>query len=178
MTMFSCKRATVVALISLGLGACNSGGVSAENASVEDVAEQIARSDVALRPGRWETSVAMDGKPAPGPAGGADAMATCLSAADIDKMDSKMMQKPMESCVYDSFTMAGGKIAGAMSCKPPAGGGPAMKMTMAGTYTPETYNLDMTTEIAMGGQTQKTAMQVTSKRVGECDGTEIKAPAG
>ena len=56
------------AVLALGLGACNSQeGVTAKDASVEDVAKAIANSDVALRPGRWETSVAMAGKAMPAP---------------------------------------------------------------------------------------------------------------
>ncbi len=165
------------AVLALGLGACNSQeGVTAKDASVEDVAKAIANSDVALRPGRWETSVAMAGKAMPAPGADKDAMATCLTKADIDQMDKQMMQMPMDECRYDNFTMAGGKIEGAMSCNPPEGQGPKMKMTMDGTYTPETYELEMTTEIAMGGQTQKNAMQVASRRVGECNGTELQPP--
>lgn len=161
----------------LGLGACNSNeGVTAKDASVEEVAKAVAESDVALRPGRWETSVSMGGDVTPIPGAGKGGMATCLTNADLDEMDKQMMQKPMESCRYDSFTMAGGRIEGAMSCNPPAGEGPTMKMTMDGTYTPETYDLAMTTEMSMGGKSQTTKMQVTSRRVGECDGTEIQPP--
>jgi hypothetical protein len=167
------------AVLALGLAGCNSNeGVTAKDASVEEVAEAVAKSDVALRPGRWETSVSMGGEvmPAPGKDKDKDAMATCLTKADIDQMDRKMMQKPMESCRYDSFTMAGGKIEGAMSCNPQEGQGASMKMAMAGTYTPETYDLEMTTEVAMGGQSKKTTMQVASRRVGECNGTELQPP--
>lgn len=168
-----------MAALMLGLAACNSNeGVTAKDASVEDVAQAIAKSDIALSPGRWETSVSMNGKALPVPGADKEAMATCLTKADIEKMDEKMMQKPMESCKYDSFTMAGGKIEGAMSCNPPEGQGAAMKMTMGGTYTPETYDLEMTTEISMGGKSQTTKMQVASRRVGECDGTELQAPKG
>ena len=165
------------AVLALGLAGCNSNeGVTAKDASVEEVAEAVAKSDVALRPGRWETSVSMGGEAMPAPGKDKDAMATCLTKADIDQMDRKMMQKPMESCRYDSFTMAGGKIEGAMSCNPAEGQGASMKMTMAGTYTPETYDLEMTTEMSMGGQSKKTTMQVASRRVGECNGTELQPP--
>lgn len=165
------------AVFALGLAACNSNeGVTAKDASVEEVAEAIAKSDVSLRPGRWETNVSMGGEVMPVPGAGQGGMATCLTKADLDQMDQKIMQKPMESCRYDSFTMSGGKIEGAMSCNPPEGEGPTMKMTMAGTYTPETYDLEMTTEMAMGDQSQKTTMQVASRRVGECNGTEIQPP--
>ncbi len=165
------------AVLSLGLAACNSQeGVTAKDASVEDVAKAIAKSDVALNPGRWETNVAMQGKAMPVPGADKDAMATCLTKADIDQMDKQMMQMPMDSCKYDRFTMAGGKIQGAMSCNPPEGQGPNMKMTMDGTYTPESYDLDVTTEMVMGGKTQTTSMQVTSRRVGECNGTELQPP--
>jgi predicted small secreted protein len=165
------------AVLSLGLAACNSQeGVTAKDASVEDVAKAIAKSDVALSPGRWETSVSMGGKALPVPGADKDAMATCLTKADIDNMDEQMMQMPMDTCKYDSFTMAGGKIEGAMSCNPPEGQGAAMKMTMAGTYTPESYDMEMTTHMTMGGKSQTTKMQVASRRVGECNGTELQAP--
>lgn len=165
------------AVLTLGLGACNSNeGVTAKDASVEDVAKAIANSDVALSPGRWETSVAMEGKSMPVPGADNSAMATCLTKADIDQMDKQMMQKPLESCRYDSFTMAGGKIQGAMSCNPPEGQGPNMKISMDGTYAPESYDMEMTTEITMGGKTQKNTMQIASRRVGECNGTELQAP--
>ena len=165
------------AVATLGLAACNSNeGVTAKDASVEEVAKAVAESDVALRPGRWETSVSMAGDATPIPGAGKGGMATCLTNDDLAQMDKQMMQKPMDSCKYDSFTMAGGRIAGAMSCNPAEGEGPTMKMTMDGTYTPETYELAMTTEMSMGGRSQSTTMQVTARRVGECDGTEIQPP--
>jgi predicted small secreted protein len=166
-----------VAALALALTACNSNeGVTAKDASVEDVAEAVAKSDVALRPGRWETSMSMAGDATPVPGAGKGGVATCLTKADLDQFDQEIMQKPMESCRYDSFTMANGKIQGAMSCNPLEGEGPTMRMTMDGTYTPETYDLAMTTEMTMGGQSKTTTMQVVSRRVGECDGTEVQAP--
>jgi hypothetical protein len=168
---------TPAAMLVFGLAACNSQeGVTAKDASVEDVAKAIAKSDVALKPGRWETSISMAGEAMPVPGAGKGGVATCLTKADLDQMDEQMLQKPMESCRYEKFTMAGGKIEGAMSCNPPEGEGPTMKMTMAGNYTPETYDLDMTTEMSMGGQSKTTTMQVVSRRIGKCDGTEIQAP--
>ena len=171
------RHFAAIAVLASALAGCGSSdNVTAKNASVEEVAREVAKSDLKPNPGRWETSVTVDGKAMPGPAAAQGPMATCLTPADVDKMGEAMMQKPMESCRYESFEMAGGKVNGVMACSPPGMDGGTMRMTMDGAYTADTYEVDMTTTISMGGSSRSNKMRITSRRVGACDGSEIKAP--
>ena len=72
-------------------------------------------------------------------------------------------------CRYDHFTMGGGKIDAAMHC-----GGRMAKarlMQMAGTYSPESYQMQTSMKME-GGSTPQGAMAMTMRieanRVGEC----------
>jgi hypothetical protein len=168
----------VIALATAGCGSKES--VEAENESAQSVARKVQQSDIRLRPGRWETGVRMTNIQAAGmPSDAAKAMSesgstqnipTCLTPEDVSKTDGSLFQQAPDDCKYERFSMGGGRIEGVLACT----GDQKINMTMNGTYTAETYDLTMNTQTDMGGGRKvKMDMIVTSRRTGECNGTEL-----
>jgi Protein of unknown function (DUF3617) len=164
------------------LSACGSDtGVDARNESPEAVAAKVAASGMTPKPGRWQASLKMESMDMPGmPAGVREQMNksmgttqtyfTCLTKEQAAKPDASFFQKSAPGCTYNRFTMSGGKIDALMTCPP--GRGPT-QMAMTGTYGEELYDIKIKGGGEMAkGMTMNIAMAVTSRRVGECDGTE------
>lgn len=181
-------RFTVILPLVAGLalaGCNNSDTVKAENESVASVANKVAASNIRPLPGRWETTVKMGKVEMTGmPAGAADAMgkragsgdpmATCLTPADAEKMDGSQFRNASKDCKYDNFSMADGKVEGVMTCK---SGGQTQRVSMNGTYAPQAYDLALSTQMEIQpGKTMTTEMNVSSRRAGDCNGTEMKMP--
>lgn len=172
----------------LALAACDSSpSVDVKDATPAEVAEAVKKSGatrVMVRPGKWQSSVAVlemsnpdmppematrmqaeMGKPRTAEA--------CLTADQVDHPERMIGQIP-DSCRYDHYVMSDGKVDGKMRCE---SRGMIQEMTVAGTYRPDSYQMTMVsrTRPAPGGppgaeMTMK--MRVDSKRIGECDGTE------
>lgn len=166
----------------LVLAACGSkSGVDAKNESPEAVAAKVAASGMTPKPGRWQATLKLESMDMPGmPAGAREEMSkamataksyfTCLTPEQASKPDASFFQKSAAGCTYDHFTMAGGKIDAQMSCQP--GRGPT-RMTMTGSYGEELYDIKIQGSAAMGpGRQMNIGMAVSSRRVGECDGSE------
>ncbi|MBV1918103.1 MAG: DUF3617 domain-containing protein [Sphingomonadaceae bacterium] len=184
MTRFSAARA--VFSISLGAAALAGCGsqqdtVVAEDASVEDVAEQVSKADLKPQPGRWESrmqikSIEMPGLPSElqgmmkSQLGKVRTSTSCLTQQEADKADGGLFKPDDDAgCTYEKFVMGGGKINAKMSCDE---GGMARNMTMTGAYSKDAYAMDITAGGTMEGKPVSMAMSVESKRVGECDGKE------
>lgn len=169
-------RPTVIVplLAACALAGCNSGDtVTAKNESVESVAEKVAASDAKPRPGRWEASMKFAASTMQGAAQKADGnvMAICLTPEMAAKADGSQFRQAGSGCQYDTFTMAGGKIDAVMTCKHDS---LTQRVTMDGTYSPEAYSLHMVTQMEIQpGKPMTTEMTMNSRRVGECNGTEI-----
>ena len=167
------------------LGACgNEPEVSARNATVEEVAEQVRSaggSDEFVRPGKWESRVQIEEFTMPGaPPEMAAAMKnmhasaqvteTCLTPEDAKRPKEDFFAGAGKNCRYHHFDMSAGKIDAMMNC---AGDGMQQTMTMQGTYGPDAYQMRMTMKAdagagPQGGMTMK--MRVDARRVGACDG--------
>ena len=178
------RPALLIACVSVMLAACDSEPeVSARNASVEEVADQVRAaggSDSFVRAGKWESRVRIDEFSLPGaPPEMAAAMrdmhrrsevtTTCLTPEDAKRPKEEFFAGKGKSCRYDRFEMGGGKIDARMTC---ASGGMDQTMTMTGSYSPDTYGMEMTMKAdakagPAGGMTMK--MRVDARRVGECD---------
>ena len=168
----------------LVLGACHSKpGIDAKNESPEAVASKLATSGMMPRPGRWQADLKFVSMDMPGmPPSAREAMNksmgtvkstfTCLTPEKAAKIDGSFFQKAAAGCTYDHYTMADGKIDALMTCPP--GRGPT-RMAMTGTYGNDVYNISIkgSSELSKG-QAMNVEMSVTSRRVGECDGTEPK----
>ena len=178
---------TIVLLLGSGLAvaACNQGPqVHEENASVDEVAAEVRKATGGarfIRAGEWKSTGTIEEMSIPGMSAAEsarmkDAMAksgihefsTCLTEEDVKQPEGKFFTGN-EQCRYDHFTMSGGKIDAAMRCESPGGG--TQVMTMAGTYSPDSYQMRMEMKTAggpgaAGAMTMR--MRVDSKRVGAC----------
>ena len=169
----------------LALTACNqSPQVHEENASVEDVAAKVRQATgdgQFIRAGQWKSTSAIEEMSVPGMSAeesarmkqvmakaGSHEFTTCLTEEDVKQPQGKFFTGNKQ-CRYDHFTMSRGKIDAAMRCESDAGG--TQVMTMAGTYSPDSYQMRMEMKGeagagSPGGMTMR--MRVSSKRVGSC----------
>jgi hypothetical protein len=181
---------TSALLAGLALGGCKKAVVDAHDATPAQVAEQVAKSDLKPKPGRWESTMKIEAMDMPGVPPEARKMmeaaqaerkiATCLSKEDAEKPASAMFNQANSGCKYDHFTMADGKMDGTMTCEH---GAEKISMTMNGTYSPEAFAVHTTSKVEMpGGRPPMTSqVSMTSAWKGACDGTEITrrhAPKG
>lgn len=177
------KKLLLIATVTI-LGACDAGPtIEEKNASVAEVAEAVAdaRSELKFTAGRWESNVTLVSMEAPGmPAGVADAMkgtlgkvqnyATCLTKEQAEKPAADFFAKDAKDCIYDHFTMGGGKIDAKMRC---GRDGRAVAMAMTGAYDSDSYDMTMNTTVDSGGAGPMTmTMKVASSHAGACRGNE------
>lgn len=179
------KHALLMLAPAVLLAGCNK-GVELKNASVEDVAKATKDAHF-ITPGKWSTTseilaINMDGMPGEAKAM-ADAMSktmvgrktvfdSCVTEEEAKKPAAKMFAGGDKgNCVYDKFSMSGGRLSAVMSCKRPDGQG-AMTMTMDGDYGDQSYAVNVEMKMAGGpgpmggGMTMKA--RNSGKRVGEC----------
>ena len=182
---------TIAALLlaSLPLAACNSEPeVSATNASVEEVAKKVRDAGAGtsagfIRAGKWSSRVTVEEVTAPGmPAelaermkssiGSGQSHESCLTEEEVKRPTEDFFAGKNNSCRYDHFNMGDGKIDAKMRC---AQGGMNQVMEMAGTYSPDSYRMRMSTATEGGGgpaEGMSMRMRVDARRVGACDGKE------
>ena len=181
------KSAVCVTASLLALAACNKGpSVDLKNASANEVGQAVQQSgmmtsDSMIQPGLWESKVTVLDMNVPGmPAQYAAKMKEeiakqrdrssehCIKPEDVKKPKEDFFGAD-KSCRYDHFTMGGGKIDIAMVCKQE---NMTNTTTMAGTYTPTTYSMDMNMNGSGPQQGMTMKMHVDAKRIGECTGKE------
>jgi hypothetical protein len=180
------KLAFLVAA-ALPLAACsNEPEVDVENASVGEVAREVADASGSasfIRAGKWESRVNLESIDAPGMpdsvkqamqnAMGKDTVHTsCLTPEQVKKPKEDFFAGADKSCRYDHFRMGDGAIDAKMRC---SAEGMSQEMAMAGTYSPDSYSMRMTTKASGGGgpsANMSMTMKVDAKRIGECDGSE------
>ncbi len=180
------KRVAFLIACALPVAACNQGPeVRAENATGEDVAKQVAAAggtDEFVRPGLWESKVTIQEMSIPGmPAEMASQMKgfegrietdqDCLTPEEAKRPKEDFFTGDDENCRYDHFTMAGGKIDAVMNCTQERS---TQRMTLQGSYTPDTYNMQMTMQASGTGEDagMQMKMRVDARRVGQCTGRE------
>jgi hypothetical protein len=180
------RRATPLLLIPaiLAASACNrSPSVDIKNASPAEVAQAVRDSGAThamVRPGKWSSTVSVLSIEAPDmppevatrmkdSIGKARTVEACLTAEQVDHPERMIGQVP-QSCRYDHYMMAGGKIDGKVRCE---ANGAIQDMSLAGTYSPNKYEITMDnrTSAGPGAGDMRMAMKmhVESHRVGECD---------
>jgi len=169
----------------VALAACNkSPTVNAKNATPEEVAKKVQASGLdqsMVEPGLWRSKVTIEKFDMPGmPPEMASRMKTmmaqnqghdfetCLTPEDVKKPKEDFFAGKNNECRYEHFTMGDGKIDALMHCGKEAG---ASTMRMAGTYSPDSYQMQMATEAETGdeaGHALQMQMRVEAQRVGEC----------
>ena len=173
--------ATATALVVLPLAACKEEAVVGKDEGVESVAKKVEAANLKPKPGRWEASMKFEKMDVPGmPPQAKEAMnkqmnvsqtfASCLTPEEADQPSGSFFQKGAENCKYEHFVMADGRIDAAMACKER---GSEMKMTMAGSYSENQYDLHVTSQGEMQpGMPMSVDMSITARRTGECNGSE------
>jgi uncharacterized protein DUF3617 len=169
----------------VAVAACDkSPEVSARDASVAEVEQKVreAGADQSfVRPGLWQSKITVEELDIPGmPTDMAQRMKTmmaerqehgfqtCLTAEDVKRPKEDFFAGKNNECRYEHFTMGSGKIDAAMRC---GGKDGATKMAMAGTYSPDSYQMQTAMQMQpgngeQGGMTMK--MRIDAQRVGEC----------
>lgn len=185
-------RAAYALILALALTACGDDKtVDEKNASTATVAKKVADAGMKLNPGRWEltmkfTRFDIEGMPPEakqqmqGMLGQNRTFTSCLTKEQAEKPDGSFFGQQGDECRYDKFVMGDGKIDAAMTCKGMgADGAGGAKMTLAGTYSADNYDMTMDMKgAAPNGKAMNMAMSLVSKRVGECRGDEQKGPTG
>lgn len=165
------------------LAACNqSPKVDEKNATTAEVAQKVREAGFSgsmVRPGLWQSKVTIEKFDMPGmppemaqrmkatmaESQGHDFQA-CLTPQDVKQPKEDFFAGRDNECRYDHFTMGDGKIDALMHC-----GKGATTMRMAGTYSPESYRMQMATEIEASDEAEhamQMQMRVEAHRVGEC----------
>ena len=177
-----------ISALALALSACDSGpSVSATNATPAEVQEQVdaaGGAEIMVNPGRWEGTMTIHEMAIPGTPpevmeqmksrmGAAQNFVSCVTEEDVKEQKAFFTGDPDDkSCKYEHFTMAAGKVSAELKCDRGAEG--RMAMTMDGSYSPDSYRMNMSSRAEgngpMGAMTMK--MTVDAKRVGVCKGTD------
>lgn len=180
------NRIVILIACALPLGACNSSPqVNEKNASVAEVAQKVREatsSNAFVRPGKWASKVTIEQFSMPGmPPQMVERMKgmmaqnrqqnfeSCLTEEQVKRPKEDFFTGKNDECRYDHFTMGGGKIDAEMHCGGASGGKQVMEM--AGTYSPETYQMHMATKTDGGAGTSagmSMQMRIDARRVGEC----------
>ena len=177
------RHSVVVLACIAALAGCNkSPTVNAKNATPEEVAKKVQESggdQAMVRPGLWESKVTIQKFDVPGmPPAMASRMKsmmaenqehgfqTCLTPEDVKKPKEDFFAGKDNECRYERFTMGSGKIDAVMHC------GKGQTMQMAGTYSPESYQMQTSMTAAADKDDPASGMQmqmlVEARRVGEC----------
>jgi hypothetical protein len=169
------------------VAACNkSPEVHETNASIAQVQNAVRESGASeqfMNPGKWQSKVTIESINVPGmPSEIAQRMKqtiaqargfeSCLTKEDVKQPKEDFFTGKNDQCRYDHFTMSGGKIDAVMRCEE---GNGTQVMRMAGTYSPDSYQMSMAMEHE-GGKADEAAlamkMRVEAHRVGQCTGNE------
>lgn len=176
-------RSILLASLILPVAACGSKpAVDEKNASVEEVSQkvrEVSNDEGLIRPGKWQSTVTIDQMDMPGvPPQVATQMKkmiaqahtsdTCLTPQEV-KQPKATFFSGNDQCRYDHFTMGNGKIDAEMHCDQ---GGTTQVMQMNGTYSPNSYQMQMKAKGGRGGEAMTMQMSVDAKRIGECTGKE------
>jgi hypothetical protein len=140
-----------------------------------DVARELARVEV--RPGLWEVStqivsVAQAGLPhevAERMKGRRRGFRHCITPAQAARPDANFLAvRGTGRCRDEAFAMRGGRIAGTMVCRDPAGA--ETRVTMSGDYAAERYEIrmEMATPGIGPGRTMTLETRQQGRRVGDC----------
>ena len=154
--------------------------VNARNASVAEVAEQVrdaTRQPGFIRPGKWVSEISFEEMSAPGmPPEVRDQMKGMLAARKSYEscLSPEQAQRPKEDffagsdnkCRYEHFRMGDGKIDAKMRCEQ---GSARQLMELDGTYSPDAYQMRMSTQTDSSAGEMTMRMRVDAKRVGECE---------
>jgi len=179
------KYVLLIAAGTVALGACSkSPRIDEKNATPAEVAQKVHEAGIdqdMVQPGLWLSKVTIEKFDMPGmPPEMAGRMRTmmaenqghdfqtCLSPGDVKQPKEDFFAGKNSECRYEHFTMGDGKIDALMHCGKEEG---ATTMRMAGTYSPDVYQMHMATEMEASDDAvhaMQMQMRIEAHRVGEC----------
>ena len=162
-------RALLLAGLALAAATCGEPR-EAHNMTDQEVADQLQAMQI--EPGLWELSSDVTDVSAPDlphevrqrMIGPRSRVRHCITPAQAEQPNANFLAGRAESeCSYRDFTVADGRIAGAMAC-------PDATARMRGTYGPLGYDMrmEMTSPMA-GGATMQLVVRSRGRRIGECE---------
>ena len=165
----------LIAASLLALAAC--GSKSDGNSTKASGGGGLLGGPVQLQPGEWEMTMRVVDYKAPGmPASAAERMKAapttnrdCMTEEEAKgpKPDTFTPGQNGLNCKQEDFVWGNGRIHGKTSCDGANGSG-KMSMTMDGSYTPTTMDINIKNETTTHNVAASIEMQVTGRRIGEC----------
>lgn len=171
-------RKTMLVLVGMTalLAACGE-KPSGEPQTKQEVAKEVQK--VQLKAGQWEGTYTLEDIDMPNMPGGGDQMEAqmkkmmsrtaikyCVSPEEAANPSGKMFSgQENKDCTYKGFDASGGSVKGEIACKSEHG---AMNAVMAGSYAPESYEMQMDMKMtgAPGGMDMSMKAKTTGKWVG------------
>ena len=128
-----------------------------------------------LRPGQWETTIEVLRMDMPNMPQGVTiptqrpvTARTCLTPEQARRPNAGFMTgKDGAGCSYENFSMSGGRLQGAVTCNQ---AGTSVRVTMNGTFSAESYQIESETQAQAGGTNVNTVSRITARRIGDCPG--------
>lgn len=163
------------------IAACSSGETDTDGdgkISNAEMAAVVEKSDIKPTAGQYRATAELVSVDIPGaPEGIAEMMKTnmkaqtseyCLTQEDADKGFEEMAKESQNGdCTMQSFDINGGDIDAKMSCV--AGGQGEMNITMDGSGTSTSMDMQVTMEGSMPGMgAAKLVLRSKSERIGDC----------
>lgn len=150
-------------------GCSNEKTVTATNASVEEVQNQVAAAGgaISMKPGQWEGTASVK-MPTAGGQTATQPIKACITEDQVKPGSNPFAGQLGQGCKYDHFKMDGGKIDAAMTCDIQ---GMKMKTAVNGEFTPESYKINSTSEASggpAGAAGMKTETVIEARRTGDC----------
>ncbi len=126
-----------------------------------------------IQPGMWENTSTMTGAEIPGAPpemlsallGQANTMSSCLTQEQLDEGPEALFNQSDGQCVFDEFSMQGGRISFTGSCSGAQGAG---TVALTGTYTATSYETESVITGATPGGQMRMTVAGSGRRTGDC----------
>jgi hypothetical protein len=168
-------RLTLAALPAALLAASCGGAPESRNMTANEVAEELA--EIRIEPGLWEVRSEVVSVSAPGlplvtrnrMVGPRPTVRNCITPEQAARPNSNFLSGGNTgNCAYRDFSMDGGRMRGAMTCRnedPPG----ITEAAMDGTHRPGGYDMTMRMETQLpGGGVMQVETRTQGRRLGEC----------
>jgi|GEM_PF-5977194 len=160
------RRPTLVAtaaLACLSLAACSKKTGEAETpaqATAEPAAATTVAASSTITPGYWETTKVAAGEES-------ETDHDCITAEDSDLRGQLQKSLNTETCTLSKQVVGGGRIDIEANCRAQEGGVGASTTKLTGSYTPTTFNYEMSMALTVNGKPVAQSWKVAGKRVAD-----------
>lgn len=179
------RIAMLAALLLAGCGGQNGNQQAANSAAGAAPAAPAGGGTLTIQPGEWEVTMQMRAAAAsdlpPGvrlPQVPPTTMRTCVTPEQVSRANASFLSgsshRPGIDCDYSHVSVAGGRIQGVSTC---SGNGMQASVTMDGSFTPTSYDIDQQMQANMRGRTSSSTTHLSGRLIGECTPGEAQAAA-